>query len=73
MVKLKAHEGVGCDVTLESGDAPREDGLVLMDRIWEGRGVKVTQRRNAGQWGRVKRKVKIKALRISAIYCKAAQ
>ena len=54
MVKLKAHEGVGCDVTPEGGDAPREDGQVLMDRIWEGRGARVTQGRNAGQWGRVK-------------------
>lgn len=47
LVELESHEGVGCDVTPEGGDGHREDGQVLMDRIWEGRWARVTQRRNA--------------------------
>lgn len=47
LVKLKSHEGVGCDVTPEGGNDRREDGQVLMERIWEGRWERATQRRNA--------------------------
>lgn len=38
LVKLKSHEGVGCDVTPEGGNDCRADRQVLMDRSGRGGG-----------------------------------